>query len=68
MSLFVAMCFFSLTVSISPGPVNMTILSTGVNYGFKRSIPLVSGATVGFTLLLTAVGLGISNVVAQAPV
>lgn len=26
--------------------MNMTILSTGVNYGFKRSIPLVSGATV----------------------
>ncbi|AIQ19150.1 amino acid transporter LysE [Paenibacillus sp. FSL H7-0357] len=68
MSLFIAMCFFSLTMSISPGPVNMTILSTGVNYGFKRSIPLVSGATVGFTLLLIAVGLGISNLVAQAPV
>ena len=68
MSIFIAMMFFSLTMSISPGPVNMTILSSGVNYGFRRSFPLVTGATVGFTFLLTAVGLGISNLVEQAPI
>ncbi|NQX59959.1 LysE family translocator [Paenibacillus qinlingensis] len=68
MSIFLAMCFFSLSMSISPGPVNITILSSGVNYGFKRSLPFVSGSTVGFTILLTAVGLGIFNLVAQVPV
>lgn len=68
MSIFIAMCFFSLSMSISPGPVNMTILSSGINYGFKRSLPFVSGATVGFTFLLTAVGLGISNFVGQVPI
>ncbi|WP_025717163.1 LysE family translocator [Paenibacillus sp. 1-18] len=68
MSIFIAMCFFSLSMSISPGPVNITILSSGVNYGFKHSLPFVSGSTVGFTFLLTAVGLGISNLVAQVPI
>jgi len=68
MSIFIAMCLFSLSMSISPGPVNITILSSGVNYGFKPSFPFVSGATIGFTLLLTAVGLGISNLVAQVPI
>ncbi|PYE49059.1 LysE family translocator [Paenibacillus barcinonensis] len=68
MSLFIAMCFFSLSMSISPGPVNITILSSGVNYGFKHSLPFVSGSTVGFTFLLTAVGLGVSNLVAQVPI
>ncbi|HZG17251.1 MAG TPA: LysE family translocator [Candidatus Bathyarchaeia archaeon] len=67
MSIFLAMCLFSFSMSISPGPVNITILSSGVNYGFKRTLPFVSGSTVGFTFLLTAVGLGISNLVAQAP-
>jgi len=66
-SIFLAMCLFSFSMSISPGPVNITILSSGVNYGFKRTLPFVSGSTVGFTFLLTAVGLGISNLVAQAP-
>ncbi|KHL96856.1 amino acid transporter LysE [Paenibacillus sp. IHB B 3415] len=67
MSIFIAMFFFSLSMSISPGPVNLTILSAGVNYGFKRSFSLVSGATAGFTILLIAVGLGLSNLVAQMP-
>lgn len=67
MSIFIAMCFFSLSMSISPGPVNMTILSSGVNYGFRRSLPYVTGATFGFALLLIAVGLGLSNLVASVP-
>lgn len=68
MSLFIAMCLFSLSMSISPGPVNITILSSGVNYGFKHSLPFVFGSTIGFTFLLTTVGLGISNLVAQVPI
>ncbi|WP_310828655.1 LysE family translocator [Paenibacillus pedocola] len=68
MSILLAMCFFSLSMSISPGPVNMMILTSGVTYGFKRSLILVTGATVGFAFLLSAVGLGISGFLAQAPV
>jgi len=58
MSIILAMCLFSLSMSISPGPVNLITLSTGMNYGFNRALPFVSGATVGFTLLLIATGLG----------
>ena len=58
MSLLFAMFSFSLAMSISPGPVNMIILSSGVNYGVKKTIPYVSGATIGFTLLLLFTGLG----------
>lgn len=68
MSIFIAMCFYSLSMSISPGPVNMTILSSAANFGFKRTLSFITGATFGFTILLIAVGLGISNLVAQAPV
>jgi len=61
MALFLAMCSFSLAMSLSPGPVNLITASSGANYGFKKTIPFVSGATVGFTLLLIATGLGISE-------
>lgn len=57
LSLILAMFSFSLAMSISPGPVNMIILSSGVDYGAKKTIPYVSGATIGFTLLLIFVGL-----------
>ncbi len=62
-----AMFSFSLAMSISPGPVNMMIISSGINHGVKKTMPFVSGATVGFTLLLVLIGLGLMNVVNLYP-
>ena len=62
MSTLLAMCLFSLSMSISPGPVNLMTLSTGVNHGFRQTMPFVSGATIGFTLLLLMTGLGIAKI------
>jgi len=67
MSPLIAMVLFSLSMSISPGPVNMISLSVGVNYGLKASLSFVSGATIGFTLLLFVVGLGLGTVVTEQP-
>jgi len=55
MSILIAMCIFSLTMSISPGPMNMVIVSSGANHGVRWTMPFVSGATIGFTLLLVFV-------------
>jgi threonine/homoserine/homoserine lactone efflux protein len=65
--LLIAMLTFSLAMSITPGPVNMIILSSGVNYGVKRTIPYVTGATVGFTLLLLFIGLGFYQIIKACP-
>src|SRR3984957_19593428 len=67
MTLLLAMFSFSLVMSITPGPVNMIILSSGISYGVKRTIPYVSGATVGFTLLLLFIGLGFSQFINAYP-
>lgn len=67
MTLLLAMVSFSLAMSITPGPVNMIILSSGINYGVKRTIPYVSGATVGFTLLLLLIGFGFSQFINAYP-
>jgi len=63
MSLFIAMCLFSLVMSASPGPVNMIIVSCSANYGLRKTLSFVSGATIGFIALLLLVGLGFSKVV-----
>lgn len=65
MSSILAMCLFSLSMSISPGPVNLITLSTGANHGLRRALPFVSGATIGFTLLLLLVGLGLGGLAAD---
>lgn len=67
MSLIIAMCFFSLVMSISPGPVNLITLSIGTNNGFRKAVPFVSGATFGFTFLLFLIGIGLGEVADRIP-
>ena len=68
MSLIIAMCLFALSMSVSPGPVNLVTFSSGLNYGFLPSLPFVAGAASGFTLLLVVVGLGLGEIIALNPV
>lgn len=67
MSLLIAMFSFSLAMSISPGPVNMVIVSSGASYGVRKTFSFVSGGTIGFTLLLLFIGLGFSKVIDSYP-
>lgn len=67
MSLFLAMFDFSLAMPITPGPVNMVIISSGISHGFGRTMPFVSGATIGFTLLLAAIGFGFYQLLEAYP-
>jgi len=62
-SLLIAMFSFSLAMSISPGPVNMVIVSSGASYGIRKTFSFVSGATIGFTLLLLFIGLGFFKII-----
>lgn len=66
-STIIAMCIFSFVMSISPGPINLVIVSSGANYGFKRTMSFVSGATIGFTLLLMFVGFGFIKIIQAYP-
>jgi threonine/homoserine/homoserine lactone efflux protein len=67
MPLLLTMVSFSLAMSISPGPVNIIILSSGANYGIRKTFSFVSGATIGFTLLLLFIGLGFFKIIELYP-
>lgn len=66
-TILLAMFSFSLAMSISPGPVNMMIISSGINHGFIKTFSFISGATIGFTLLLILIALGLSNIFTLYP-
>lgn len=53
--------------SITPGPNNFMLLSSGVNFGFVRSIPHMLGIGIGFVVLLLAVGFGLGAVLTTFP-
>jgi len=67
MSLIFAMITFAFVMSISPGPVNVITLTSGASRGVLKTLPFVSGATVGFTALLFVLGLGASQLIEQYP-
>lgn len=67
MSVYLSMAAFALASSISPGPVNIVALGAGARYGFASSMRHVTGATVGFTLLLLLTGLGLHELLTGWP-
>ena len=67
MNELISMAMFSLIMSITPGPVNLVTLNSGLNHGFRQTFSYVSGATIGFTLLLFSLGLGLSSIIMAYP-
>jgi threonine/homoserine/homoserine lactone efflux protein len=66
-SMALSMAAFALATSITPGPVNVVALGAGARYGLRASLRHVAGATVGFTLLLLLIGLGLHETLLRWP-
>ncbi|MGL4439316.1 MAG: LysE family translocator [Bosea sp. (in: a-proteobacteria)] len=68
LDLLMALVVFAFVSSITPGPNNMMLLASGVNFGFRRSVPHMLGIGIGFMVLLLCVGLGLGQVLERFPV
>ena len=56
----IALALFVLSTSGTPGPNNIMLLSSGVNFGVKKSLPHIFGINLGFPIMVVAVGLGLA--------
>lgn len=52
---------FALVTTITPGPNNTMLLASGVNFGFRRTLPHILGISLGVVLLMLAVGFGLGE-------
>lgn len=50
---------FALVSSLTPGPNNLMLMTSGANFGFGRTIPHMLGVSIGFTLMVLLVGIGL---------
>ena len=66
--LFMALVVFAAAMSFTPGPNNIMLLSSGLTYGFRRTLPHVAGITIGFAFMIGAVGLGLGTIFITYPV
>jgi threonine/homoserine/homoserine lactone efflux protein len=62
-----AFSLFALVTSITPGPNNIMLLASGVNFGFRPTLPHMAGISSGFLVMVFAVGLGLAQVFARLP-
>jgi threonine/homoserine/homoserine lactone efflux protein len=66
--LLFAFIVFAIVMFITPGPNNIMVLSSGLTYGFRRTMPHIAGITIGFAFMVAAVGLGFGTVFLAYPV
>jgi threonine/homoserine/homoserine lactone efflux protein len=67
-SLLIAFIVFASVMYFTPGPNNIIVLSSGLNYGFRPTIPAIAGITFGCAFMVAAVGLGFGTIFVAYPV
>jgi threonine/homoserine/homoserine lactone efflux protein len=66
--LLIAFILFAAVMFLTPGPNNVMLLSSGLTYGFRRTLPHIAGITFGMAFMIAAVGLGLGTIFITYPV
>jgi len=64
---FLSLIVFAFVTSVTPGPNNMMLFASGVNFGFRRTLPHMLGIGGGFFSLLIGVGFGLGALLHTVP-
>ena len=67
-SLVAAFVVFGAVMAFTPGPNNIMVLSSGLTYGFRPTVPHIAGITFGCAFMVAAVGLGFGSIFVAYPV
>jgi threonine/homoserine/homoserine lactone efflux protein len=62
-----ALLGFVVVTLFTPGPNNTMLMSSGLNFGFRRGLPHLWGVALGFAVMVLAVGLGLGAVFQAYP-
>lgn len=65
--LLTALVAFAFVTSVTPGPNNLMLMASGVNFGFRRTVPHMLGIGLGFSAMTFLVGLGLAGVFQTVP-
>ena len=67
MEYYLSVILFCLVTSITPGPNNIMLMSSGLNHGVLKTVPHISGIIIGFPLMVAALGFGLGTIFLNYP-
>ncbi|MEM7004070.1 MAG: LysE family translocator [Pseudomonadota bacterium] len=67
MEWFIPLAGFILISTITPGPNNLLLAASGINFGVRRTLPHVVGIHLGVYSLVVLCGLGLGQVLLALP-
>ena len=67
-SLLMALIAFGAVMAFTPGPNNIMVLSSGLTYGFRRTVPHIAGIAIGVSFMVAATGLGLGAIFVAWPI
>ena len=62
LNLLIALISFYFVMYVTPGPNNAMVLTSGIKFGFTKTIPHMSGITIGHVLQVILVCLGLGKI------
>ena len=66
-NLFIGLVTFYFVMYVTPGPNNAMVLTSGVKFGFSKTIPHMSGITIGHVCQTVVVCLGLGKIFQMFP-
>ena len=67
LNLFFALVSFYFVMYVTPGPNNAMVLTSSLKFGFAKTIPHMSGITIGHVLQTIVVCLGLGKIFQMFP-
>ena len=65
--LILPLLLFSISMTITPGPNNVMVTASGVNFGYRKTLPHILGITFGFPFMVVLIGLGLGSLFKSFP-
>lgn len=67
-SIITAIAGFACVATLTPGPNNIMVMTSGANFGFRRTTPHVLGIVIGFLFMILLAGLGLVALFDRFPI
>ncbi len=67
LTILISIFSFTLSMTMTPGPNNILLMTSGLNFGYKKTLPAMIGVAIGFSVMVIIIGFGMAKVFEQYP-